>query len=122
MTEPIENIKVTFRKESSTANLLNYAKIRKSRPFSAQDIRHVLAGKFPNVYEASRSINVLVKNKCLTENSDGKFHITEHGENVLVMFAYKDVQPATKHSMQVAKLRKQLLDQEDMDLNKELGL
>jgi hypothetical protein len=111
-------VKVTFKSGSSTANLLNYANIRKRRPFKAQDVKMVLAGKFPNAYEARRSIQVLVKNKCLQEVSKEEFLITSYGQKVLTFFAYRDIQPAGRTRLNADKLRIKLLDEED----KKLGL
>lgn len=111
-------VKVTFKSGSATANLLNYANIRKRRPFRAQDVKMVLAGKFPNTYEAKRSIQVLVKNKCLMELSKDEFLITEYGQKVLTFFAYRDFKPAGRTRLNADKLRIKLLDDED----KELGL
>lgn len=109
-------VRVTFKSGSSTANLLNYANIRKHRPFKAQDVKLVLAGKFPNAYEARRSIQVLLKNKCLKKINKEEFLITAYGQKVLTIFAYRDIQPAGRTRLNADKLRIELLNEEDEKL------
>ena len=82
--------KLGFEVDSPTHSLLGFVKTMRGEA-DADMALDVIAGKFSEKSKVTRSADVLLKNRYITTNKNGKWTITERGSNALIRATSIDI-------------------------------
>lgn len=97
-------VKTVIKPGSIGHSLLCFAKMKKGKPFSPQNVLYVLAGRFTTTYSVRRCAEGLVREGLLITENEDLWSITEKGN--LALYELSEMQKSIPFSKKYPGVKK----------------